>query len=269
MKTILLTGAAGSVGSFLRHTLRGRYRLRLSDLQQVGDLADNEEFVAADVSDLNAMMSISEGVDGIIHMGGVSTENSWDNILKGNISGAYNLYESARVNGVERVVFPSSNHAVGMYPRSNRIAVEVNVRPDSRYGVSKAFGEAMGSLYADKYGLRVLCLRIGNVAEKPVDVRRLSIWISPRDLTQLVTIGLEHPELRYAIMYGVSGNTRSFYNDENAERYGYKPEDNSEDYAEEILAKAVAADPNALSEQVMGGDFAVIEQGGGAPAVKP
>jgi uronate dehydrogenase len=252
----------------LRATLRERYQLRLSDIRPVDNLGENEEFVAADVSDLDAVMAISKGVDGIIHMGGVSTENTWESILHGNIVGAYNIYESARKNGVPRVIFPSSNHAVGFYPRTRKIPVEVNIRPDSRYGVSKAFGEAMGSLYADKYGLRVLCLRIGNVAEKPVDNRRMSIWISPRDLTQLISIGLEHPDLSFAIMYGVSGNTRSFYRDEIAAKFGYQPQDNSEDYADEIKAKAVAADPDAVSEQVMGGDFAVIEKGGGAPAVK-
>ena len=138
----------------------------------------------------------------------ISVEGPWETILQSNIIGCYNLFEAARRKGVKRVVFASSNHAVGFYPRYHRIGIDVTVRPDSRYGVSKAFGEALGSLYADKHGLRVLCLRIGNVGDKPLDKRRLSIWISPEDLAQLVRIGLEHPDLRFEIFYGASNNER-------------------------------------------------------------
>lgn len=265
MKTILITGAAGNIGNTLRKTMAGQYRLRLSDLVAIDDLGPDETFVQADVADFDAVNKLIDGVDGIVHMGGVSRENTWDAILNANLIGAYNIFEAARQCGVERVVFPSSNHAVGFYRRDQRIPHDVTVRPDSRYGVSKAFGESLGSLYADKYGLRVMAIRIGNLSDEPVDRRRLSIWISPRDLTQLVCIGLEHPELRFEIVYGVSDNVRSWYDNSNASRLGYRPQDQSEDYAEAILAGAPELDPDALSDQVQGGDFAVTEIGGGAP----
>ena len=137
------------------------------------DLDENEQFKAAELSDLAQVEAICEGVDGILHFGGYSVEGPWDSILQSNIIGCYNLFEAARRQGVKRVVFASSNHAVGFYPRTPHIGVEVTVRPDSRYGVSKAFGEALGALYADKHGLRVTCLRIGNVGDAPADERRL------------------------------------------------------------------------------------------------
>lgn len=268
MKTVLITGAAGDVGSRLRATLRSDYRLRLSDLSTISDLQDGEEFVAADVSDLGAMESLMQGVDGVVALGGESREHEWERILNANIIGMRNHYEAAYRQGVKRVIFASSNHAVGFYRRDEKIPVDVTVRPDSRYGVSKAFGEAMGSLYADKYGLRVLCIRIGNVADAPVDNRRLAIWISPRDLTQLVKIGLEHPELHFEVVYGASDNARAWWDNSNATRLGYKPRDRSEDYAEAILAKALDADPTSVPETYQGGDFTVVEVGGGVAAVK-
>jgi uronate dehydrogenase len=268
MKRVLITGAAGSIGSYLRGTLRGKYLLRLSDVQNIETLAEGEEFVAADVTDSNALPSLMEDVHGIVHLGGVPREDAWEPILDVNIVGTYNVFEAARQKGVERFIFASSNHAIGFYPRAQRIDTDVTVRPDSRYGVSKAFAEALGSLYADKYGLRVMCIRIGNVADEPVDVRRLSIWVSPRDLSQLVEIGLEHPDMRYEIVYGVSDNARGWWDNTNAERLGYAPRDRSEDYAEKVLARAPAPDPDSIPERVQGGDFAVIEKGGGAPLTK-
>lgn len=265
MKRVLMTGAAGSIGSYLRETLRGKYLLRLSDVKPIGVLAEGEEFVAADVTDAPALGPLMEDVHGVVHLGGVPREDAWEPILDINIVGSYNVFEAARRQGVERFIFASSNHAIGFYPRSQRIGTDVTVRPDSRYGVSKAFAEALGSLYADKYGLRVLCVRIGNVADEPVDTRRLSIWVSPRDLSQLIEIGLEHPDLRYEIVYGVSDNARSWWDNGNALRLGYVPLDRSEDYAEKVLAAALESSPDSIAERVQGGDFAVIEKGGGSP----
>ena len=121
------------------------------------------------MSDLAQVEAICEGVDGILHFGGYSVEGPWDTILQSNIIGCYNLFEAARKKGVKRLVFASSNHAVGFYPRHHRIGTDVTARPDSRYGVSKVFGEAVGALYADKHGLDVTCMRIGNFGDKPLD----------------------------------------------------------------------------------------------------
>jgi len=264
MKTILMTGAAGGIGTYLRPELRGKYALRLSDRVPVADLRDDESFVAAELSDLDALRRAAEGVDGILHFGGHSSEGEWEAILEANIVGMRNVYEAARLAGVKRVVWASSNHAVGFYPRSQTIDHTVYPKPDSRYGVSKVFGEAMGSLYADKYGLEVVNLRIGNVGEVPIDTRRLAIWISPRDLAQLCAIGLEHPDIRFEIFYGVSGSARSWWDNANAARFGYSPEDHSEPHADAVLAAERPTDPDDPAERYQGGAFVSSESGGGA-----
>src|SRR5260370_39319782 len=206
MQKILITGAAGDVGSRLTTLLRDTYRLRLSDIRIPAGLKADADFVAAALADRAAVERAVAGVDGIVHLGGFAVEGSWDTILNSNILGCYNLFEAARLAKVPRVVFASSNHAVGFYRRRRRIGTDVSVRPDSRSGGSKAFGEAVGALYAYKHGLPVTCLRIGHVADAPVDRRRLAIWVQPEDLVQLVRIGLEHPDIRYEIFYGVSDN---------------------------------------------------------------
>jgi uronate dehydrogenase len=170
------------------------------------------------------------------------------------------VFEAARRNGVKRIVFATSNHAVGFYRRDETIDHRVYPKPDSRYGVSKVFGEALGSLYSDKYGMEVFNIRIGNVNPKPVDKRRLSIWISPRDIAQLVAIGIDHPDIRFEIVYGVSGNQRSWYDNSNAHRLGYRPMDDSEPLAPEILAREKPGD--ARVERYQGGTFVQAELGG-------
>jgi uronate dehydrogenase len=264
MKTILMTGAAGGIGTFLRKEFKGKYNLRLSDRVAIDDLGPNETFVPADLTYLEALEAATDGVDGIFHLGGQANEADWENILNANIIGMRNLYEAAHRNSVKRVVFASSNHAVGFYRRDQVIDHTAIPRPDSRYGVSKAFGEAMGALYADKYGLEVTCIRIGNVGMEPADKRRLAIWISPRDLAQLVAIGLDHPDIRYEIFYGMSDNKRAWWDNSNAARYGYKPQDRSEDYAEEVLAAEAPHPAGDLTEIYQGGTF-VTSEAGGAP----
>jgi uronate dehydrogenase len=212
----------------------------------------------ADIAKLADALRITRGVDAVIHLAGYSVEGPWAGILSANIVGCYNVFEAARRTGVKRIVFPTSNHATGFYRRAQTIDHRVYPKPDSRYGVSKVFGEALGSLYADKYGMQVFCMRIGNVNPAPIDKRRLAIWFSPRDLAQLVTIGIEHPEIRFEIVYGVSGNKRSWYDNSNAARLGYKPMDDSEAHAQEVLAREKPGNP--VAEQYQGGTFVVAEQ---------
>lgn len=259
MKRILLTGAAGGVAGMVRPLLRQRYRLRLSDLAPLANARPDEEDMPADLADMDAVRRAVRGVEGLIHLGGRAVEDDWEAVHGANIAGAYNLFEAARLEGVERVVFASSTHAVGFYPRAQIISDDVTVRPDSRYGLSKAFGEALGSLYAHKYRLRVLSVRIGNVAEKPVDVRRLAIWVSPRDLVQLMSIGLEHPDIRNEIVYGMSDNKRSWWDNANAVRLGYRPADQSEPFAAEILASEGPAG-DGVADIMQGGEFCVSEK---------
>ena len=259
MNRVLITGAAGGIGRSLRETLRAVYPiLRLSDRAPLAPAREHEEVVQTDIADMAAVERLVAGCDGIVHLGGISGENTWEKILEGNIVGLYNVFEAARRAGVRRIVMATSNHAVGFYPRSRTIDHRVVPRPDSRYGVSKAFSEALASLYSDKHGIGFLLTRIGNFGERPIDKRRLSIWISPRDYTQLVRIGLEHPDIRCEIVYGVSNNARSWYDNSNAYRLGYRPQDDSEPYADAVLAaEPPAADP--VAERYQGGTFCAEE----------
>jgi uronate dehydrogenase len=237
MKTILITGAAGRIGTFLRPELAGKYKLRLSDIKPIRDLRPGETFVRADISKLSDMLRATRGVDAVVHFGGQSGEHDWDHVLKANIIGFYNAIETARRNGVKRFLVASSNHAVGFYRCDEKIDHRVYCKPDSRYGVSKVFNEALASLYADRYGMEIFCMRIGNVNRAPIDRRRLAIWISGRDMAQLVTLGIERPDLRFEIVYGISDNARAWFDNANAHRLGYRPQDRSELYAEEILKR--------------------------------
>ena len=255
MQKILITGAAGDVGTRLRKLLKGVYSLRVSDIRKPADLGADDEFVAADLGDYEQTKQITAGIDGIVHLGGYSVEGPWETIHKSNIVGCYNLFEAAYRSGVKRIVFASSNHAVGFYPRDRKIGVDVTVRPDSRYGVSKAFGEAVGALYADKHGLRVTCIRIGNVGDKPLDKRRMSIWIKPEDLAQLIRIGLEHPDIRFEIFYGASDNEAGWWDNSNARRFGYHPQFHSEDFRDEAMAAQAKLPADPIGDRFQGGPF--------------
>jgi uronate dehydrogenase len=255
MKKVLITGAAGDVGGRLAGLLAGEYRLRLSDIKPPATVPAGAEFVTADLADLGQVEAAVAGVDGIIHLGGFSVEGPWETILSANIVGCYNLFEAAHRHKVERVVFASSNHAVGFYPRTHCIGPDVTLRPDTRYGVSKAFGEAVGALYAFKHGMRVTCLRIGNVADRPVDRRRLSIWISPADLAQLIRIGLDHPAIRFEVFYGASDNARAWWDNANALRFGYRPTGRAEDHREAALAADAGRPADTVADWYQGGPF--------------
>jgi uronate dehydrogenase len=262
MQSILVTGAGGGIGTRLRTLLKGVYpRIVWSDIAPPADLAADEEFVAADLADMAQVEKAVDGIDGIVHLGGFSVEGSWETILQANIVGCYNLFEAAWRHRVKRVVFASSNHAVGFYPRRRRVGVHDPVRPDSRYGVSKAFGEALGALYAYKHGLRVTCIRIGHVLDVPADRRRLAIWLKPEDLLQLIRIGLEHPDIRYEIFFGASDNERGWWDNEPAFRYGYRPNGRAEDFSTAALAAALPSDP--VGDWYAGGPFCSDEFDGG------
>ncbi|MCW5732758.1 MAG: NAD(P)-dependent oxidoreductase [Enhydrobacter sp.] len=259
-RRIVLTGAAGGVGTMTRPLLEAFYPgLVLSDRVAPKDLRPGETFVKADLTKPDEIAAVVRGAHDVIHLGGHSVEGSWDQILNANIVGCYNLFEEARKAGVKRIVFASSNHAVGFYPRKRKIGTDVTVRPDSRYGVSKAFGEALGALYADKHGIAVTCLRIGNVGPKPIDLRRLSIWISPDDLVQLFRIGLEHPEVHFDILYGASDNAASWWDNSRAWQLGYRPTGRGEDYRAEAEAEQVKLAPDPVGDVFQGGAFASAE----------
>ncbi|MGI9411300.1 MAG: NAD-dependent epimerase/dehydratase family protein [Hyphomicrobiaceae bacterium] len=269
MKRVLITGASGGIGTYLRKLMKPLYpELILSDIEQPNNLAADETFVAANLNDLNVVEQICDGVDGIVHLGGISGEAPWESILNSNIVGCYNLFEAARRKSVKRIVFASSNHAVGFYPRHEKIATEVTLRPDSRYGVSKAFGESIGAMYAYKHGIGVTCLRIGNVGPEPIDERRLAIWISPEDLVLLIRIGLERTDLVFEVMYGISDNARAWFDNSHAVSLGYAPTGKSEELAEKVLAAQATIPPNPAGDYYQGGTFCSDEYTADLEAMK-
>ena len=259
-RTVLLTGAAGGVGTILRPMLRDRYeRVILSDRAPLEDPAANEESRPAELTDLAAMAAACDGADGLVHLGGQSVEAGWDTVDASNIQGMMVTMEAARAAGIGRVVFASSNHAVGMYPRRRRIDAEVRVRPDSRYGLSKVFGEGVCALYADKHAMRCLSIRIGNVADRPADARRLSMWLHPEDLMRLVVIGLEHPGLHHEVVYGASDCTRAWWDNAAAHRLGYRPAHRAEDHVEFAMGEQAGLEPDPVGDLFEGGGFASAE----------
>ncbi len=257
LERVLITGAAGNIGSALRRGLRGRYPvLRLADLAPLGEAGPGEELRAADIRDLAAVEALMAGVDAAVHLAAIPHEAGFDELLEANIRGTYNVFEAARRRGVGRVVFASTNHVVGMYRRSERLELDVPMRPDSLYGVSKAYGELLGRYYADKFGLEVACLRIGHFGERPESRRELSIWISPADMVQLVAHCLEAPGLGFTVLYGVSANARSWWSNAGAEYVGYRPADDAEVHAEAVLRASPEPDPDDPAEWFQGGSFA-------------
>ena len=260
---VVMTGAAGGVGTMTRPHLVGHFdQMIVSDRREITELHDGETFVRADLTDMAAMEQLLEGADGIIHLGGQPVEADWEAVHSANIVGLYNTYEAARRQGCTRIVFATTNHVVGYYRRQQTIDHTAMPRPNSRYGVSKAFGEALGRMYADKYGLRVFNIRIGNVDHRPADVRRLSIWVSPRDLAQLFRIGLTHPAVHFEIVYGASKNVRAWWDNANAYRLGYEPQDEAEDYAEHAHAVTREHPEDQIGAQFHGGPFCAIEFAG-------
>jgi uronate dehydrogenase len=256
---VLLTGAGGDVGGRITPLLKKIYPgLVLSDMKPIAN-PHGVAFRQAQLSNMAEVQAAVAGMEGIVHLGGFSTEGPWATILDANIIGCYNLFEAARQAGVKRVVFASSNHAAGFYPREETIPAEAPPLPDSRYGVSKAFGEALGALYAMKHGIGVTSLRIGNVGEKPLDVRRLAIMLHPEDLVQLIRIGLEHPDIVNEVFYGVSGNTRSWYDNARAEAYGYKPRHDAETQVDHAEAEQEKQSPNAVADLYQGGTYCADE----------
>jgi uronate dehydrogenase len=257
---VLITGAAGNIGRVLRRHLHGRYALlRLTDIAAQAPAGPAEEVAAVDIRDIAAVEASMAGIDCVVHLAGIPEEDRWDKILPMNIEGCYNVFEAARRAGVRRVVFASSNHAVGFHRRETFIDTNVQPRPDGRYGVSKVFGEAVGRLYADKYGLSVACLRIGSFRpdDRPSESRHLLTWISHRDMAQLAMRCIEHPRYHFVVAYGVSNNLRNRWDNTPAKFLGYRPQDDAERFADEVLASSPAEDP--IAAQFHGGMYCPIE----------
>jgi len=237
-KLLLITGAAGNVGTAMRTLLSPSYRFRLHDQRPIADLREGEEAVtAADVTDLPALEPAFAGVDAVLHLAGnPRVPATWDEVRGPNVEGTFNVYEAARRSGVRKVVLATTNHVMGFYNLQGQYPIRTDqpIRPDSYYGVSKAFGEALARYYSDAFGMSMICVRIGWFLPKPHVGHALGLWVSPRDLAQLFGLALETP-LPFGIYNGTSNNRRNHWDLQNARRdLGYAPVDDSEEYAAEV-----------------------------------
>lgn len=253
---IVLTGAAGRLGSALRPALAPLCKeLRLVDRTPVDVVHANESVFTLDLADVAGLQTALAGCSAVVHFAGYPREAEWDVLLTANIQGVINLWESAHAAGVDRIVYASSNHAVGLYPRSEVIDENAAPRPDSRYGVTKVFMESIAQLYATKHGLRGFGIRIGHSAPLPSDARMLSHWVHPEDLAALVAIGLE-ADYEHEIVYGASANSRSWWNNHRAQVLGYRPQHSADLSAAQLESKTSS---NPVEEYFQGGSFAAAE----------
>ncbi len=259
---LVLTGAAGRLGSYLREPLaKMADSLISSDIaDDVGTLFPGETYVKADLSDLNAILELTKGADMIVHFGAYGDEASFDTILGPNIVGAYNIWESAYQNNVRRVVYASSIHAVGMHPKTDFIGTDAPHKPDTFYGLAKCFSEDLASLYWDKRQVESVCMRILSCAQV-TSTRALGSWLSYDDLIHLVECSINTPVTGFTVVYGVSNNDRVPVDNSASSFLGFRPKDNAEQYAEQILAESEPMDVNDPGSLLHGGPFASIELG--------
>lgn len=267
MKKIVLTGAAGRLGSYLREPLSQLCdELVSSDIADApGAMYEGETYVKADLANLTEMTALLNGADMVVHFGAIGDEAPFDQILQSNIVGAYNVWEAAYKNNVKRVVYASSIHAVGMYEKTNFIGTDVPHRPDTFYGLAKCFAEDLGSLYWDKRGLESVCLRILSCAQV-TNARALGSWLSYDDLIHLVQQAINTPVTGFSVIYGVSANSRAPVDNSNASFLGYRPQDNAEQFADSVLAESPVADPADPGQMCHGGPFASVELGNSGTA---
>ena len=267
-RRVLITGAAGGIGSVLRDGLRGEFgTLRLSDCRPLSNIQPSERFDLADLASVDDTLRVTRDIDTIVHLGGKGVEGDWETVLNANIIGTYNLFEAARVNGVRRIVFASSNHVVGYYRRETPIGPDAPLRPDSRYGVSKVFGEALGRLYADKHAISFICLRIGCCFPEPLDTRMLSEWISHEDMVRLVRSAITAENVHFLVVYGQSDNVRSWWENPGAAVIGYQPQDRAEDFAAALQTAPASANDTGIALQFQGGQYTMLEFSGDADSI--
>ncbi|QNS06947.1 NAD-dependent epimerase/dehydratase family protein [Streptomyces xanthii] len=258
-RTILLTGAAGGLGTLMRGLLpQHGYDLRLFDVRPVPDAPDA---IVADLNDTAALREAVHGVDGVLHLAGISLESTFDKILESNIRGTQRLYEAVREAGGPRVVFASSNHTIGYTPRPHvedgapLVPVDTPRRPDTFYGLSKCFGEDLAQYYWDEHGIETVSVRIGSCFPEPTDVRMLSLWMSPADGARLFDAALTAEHVGHTVVHGSSANTRAWWDLTTARALGYAPQDDSEPYAAKLLAAQGPLDDTLPAHHHIGGRF--------------
>jgi len=255
---LLLTGAAGGLGRELRRRLKAHCAvLRLSDIADLGAAAPGEELMPAALEQADAVLALLADVDAVVHLGGISVEGPFTPILQANIVGTYNLYEAARKQRVKRVIFASSNHVTGFYRQDEVIDATMPMRPDGHYGLSKAFGENLAQFYFDRYGLETVSLRIGSSFPEPADRRMLATWMSYDDLERLVVASLSAPVVGHSVIYGMSDNATTWWDNTPARHIGYRPQDSSEPFRAAAMARQPVVDQNNPATLYQGGGFVI------------
>jgi uronate dehydrogenase len=240
---VLITGAAGAIGTALRNGLRADWRhLRLTDAKPIANPTPNEECIVADISDRAAIERMMDGVAAVVHLAGVGGDYTLEDLWRVNARGVFDVFEAARLAGVQRIVFASSNHAHGCYPIEEPVSPALPPRPDSLYGTFKAWGETMLRCYFDRHGIRSVALRIGTYRTLPIDQRSLATWLSPGDVARLVDLSLRHPDPGCLVVNGYSANTRLKVAKAGWDVLGYRPQDNAEDHIGTLRDKGIDVD---------------------------
>ena len=262
LKKLVLTGAAGRLGSYLREPLtKMADELVSTDIvDDIGSLYAGETYVKADLASLEQMEQVIDGADMVVHFGAIGDEAPFEQILGPNIVGAYNVWEAAYRKGVRRVVYASSVHAVGMHSRTDGVGLDAPHKPDTFYGLAKCFAEDLASLYWDKRGVESVCMRIFSCAQVN-NARALGTWLSYDDLIHMVERSIDTPVTKFTVVYGISNNDRCPVDNSKAAFLGYKPKDNAEQFAEQVLADTPALDLNDPEHLYLGGPFASVELG--------
>lgn len=262
LNKIVLTGAAGRLGSYLREPLTKLADILVSTdiVDDIGERYSGEEYIRADLTSLEEMQAVMEGADMVVHFGAYGDEAPFETIVGPNIIGAYNVWEAAFRNGVRRVVYASSVHAVGMHSRTQGIDLDASHKPDTFYGLAKCFSEDLASMYWDKRGVESVCMRIFSCAQVN-NARALGTWLSYDDLIHLVEQSINTPVTEFTVVYGISNNDRCPVDNSKADFLGYKPKDNAEQFAEQILAETPPLDLKDPGHLYLGGPFASVELG--------
>lgn len=259
MTKVALSGAGGQLGRFLRPALLDRG----VDLRSAGGrtplepLRPGEDLTHGDLREAANVDRLLAGVDVLIHMAGTSVERPLPEVVENNLVGLHAVYEGARRHRVKRIVFASSNHAIGMHGVDEHLGLDCDFRPDGFYGLSKMWGEGLARLYWDKHGIESVCVRIGSAIPRPTEFRHLSTWFGLDDLLQFAMRCIEAPEVGFVVAWGVSANTRSYWSPTSCERLGYRPVQNAEEFAAEILAGQNPID--AVGQRYQGGSFASMD----------
>ena len=255
---ILLTGAAGGLGQILRETLQAHATIvRISDISPMApSQGEHEEVITCNLVDKAAITALAKDVDTIVHLGGISVERPFEEILEANIRGTFHIYEAARIHGIKRIVCASSNHVTGFYPQDTPLDAHSQRRPDGYYALSKSYGEDMATFYLHRYGIETVSLRIGSSFTAPRNTRMLSTWLSYSDLEHLVERALLAHDVGHSVVYGVSDNRDVWWSNRYASHLGFAPQDTSEPFRPQFeqQPELAADDPNRLYQ---GGAFAV------------